>query len=171
MDSPSTAIVVSVDKGIKQTRNEETMRKAKRELIILWNTRTRNDSQEGKCRQKAVVMGDVNMHALQFIVDWLQSNAQQFKANCYGQSFGFIDGERWYIYPSVLDEALKKNEYSSRKTRRFLADKNVIEKDMEDRFTVMKRNSGTGQLKRMISLSLPTAMAILEGEPDDGYPF
>ena len=39
MDSPSTAVVRILKKGIKQTRNEETMRKAKRELVIIWNTR------------------------------------------------------------------------------------------------------------------------------------
>ena len=41
MDSPSTAVVQGLDKGVfRQTRNEETMQKAKRELIIIWNTRT-----------------------------------------------------------------------------------------------------------------------------------
>jgi hypothetical protein len=40
MDSPSTAVVRMLSKGIEQTRNEETMQKAKSELIILWNTRT-----------------------------------------------------------------------------------------------------------------------------------
>lgn len=39
MDSPSTAIVTPIDKGIRQTRNEETMLKARRELVIIWNGR------------------------------------------------------------------------------------------------------------------------------------
>ena len=41
MDSPSTAVVQLLPDKIKQTRNEETKRKAKRELIILWNTRVK----------------------------------------------------------------------------------------------------------------------------------
>ena len=45
MDSPSTAVVKMKMEGIEQTRNEETMRKAKRELIIIWNTRTQNDKE------------------------------------------------------------------------------------------------------------------------------
>ena len=40
MDSPSTAIVRFNGNGLHQTRNEETMRTAKHELIIIWNTRT-----------------------------------------------------------------------------------------------------------------------------------
>lgn len=39
MNSPSTSVVEFTDTGLHQTRNEETMSKAKRELIILWNTR------------------------------------------------------------------------------------------------------------------------------------
>ena len=40
MDSPSTAIVKPFGEGcFRQTRNEETMQKAKRELIIIWNGR------------------------------------------------------------------------------------------------------------------------------------
>ena len=46
MDSPSTAVCQMVSNGLKQTRNEETMHKAKRELIIVWNTRTQNDFKE-----------------------------------------------------------------------------------------------------------------------------
>ena len=39
MDSPSTAIVRVCASGLKQTRNEETMAKAKRELVVFWNRR------------------------------------------------------------------------------------------------------------------------------------
>lgn len=44
MDSPSTAIVTGLNEGVfRQIRNEETMLKAKRELIIIWNRRADND--------------------------------------------------------------------------------------------------------------------------------
>lgn len=46
MDSPSTAVVQLLPDKIKQTRNEETKRKAKRELIILWNTRAKEGEQK-----------------------------------------------------------------------------------------------------------------------------
>ncbi len=44
MNSPSTAVVEFTDTGLHQTRNEETMRKAKSELIISWNTRQETDT-------------------------------------------------------------------------------------------------------------------------------
>ena len=40
MDSPSTAEVRFTEKALIQTRNDETKAKAKRELIVMWNTRT-----------------------------------------------------------------------------------------------------------------------------------
>lgn len=40
MDSPSTAEIRFTGKGLIQTRNDETKAKAKRELIVMWNTRT-----------------------------------------------------------------------------------------------------------------------------------
>ena len=47
MDSPSTALVKGFgeDGVFRQERNEETKQKAKRELIIIWNTRTQNDKE------------------------------------------------------------------------------------------------------------------------------
>lgn len=39
MDSPSTATVEFGNKMLKQTRNDETKAKAKRELISAWNRR------------------------------------------------------------------------------------------------------------------------------------
>lgn len=43
MDSPSTAVVQMQPDRLIQTRNEETMAKAKRELIIIWNRRARSN--------------------------------------------------------------------------------------------------------------------------------
>lgn len=50
MDSPSTALVKGFgDDGVfRQERNEGTKQKAKRELIIVWNTRTIEDWSESK---------------------------------------------------------------------------------------------------------------------------
>ena len=42
MDSPSTAIVTPISNGIRQTRDDETKAKAKRELIVNWNRRADN---------------------------------------------------------------------------------------------------------------------------------
>lgn len=46
MDSPSTAYITQIPNGIRQTRNEKTKAKAKRELIIAWNRRTTDERTE-----------------------------------------------------------------------------------------------------------------------------
>jgi len=43
MDSPSTAHITIYDNCLRQTRNDETKAKAKRELIISWNRRANNE--------------------------------------------------------------------------------------------------------------------------------
>lgn len=47
MNSPSTTIVEFGNKELRQTRNEETKAKAKRELIISWNRRANDESVDG----------------------------------------------------------------------------------------------------------------------------
>lgn len=44
MDSPSTSAVEITGCGLRQTRNAETMQKAKHELITTWNRRTDNET-------------------------------------------------------------------------------------------------------------------------------
>lgn len=45
MNSPSTADIQFTNNGLKQTRNEETKARAKRELVIAWNTRANDTPQ------------------------------------------------------------------------------------------------------------------------------
>lgn len=47
MNSPSTAYTIDIPNGIKTVRNEETKAKAKKELVINWNTRA-NKRKRGK---------------------------------------------------------------------------------------------------------------------------
>lgn len=71
-------------------------------------------------------MGDVNENATQYIVDWILSNKESFGEKVYGTCFGFIEGGEAYIFPSILTQVLAKAGYSSRKTMKYLADKNLI---------------------------------------------
>ena len=69
---------------------------------------------------------DVNENATEFIVDWILSNQAQFGPKAIGQCFGTIEGDKAYIFPSLLNQALTRAGYSSRKTRRYLADNGII---------------------------------------------
>lgn len=69
---------------------------------------------------------DVNESAKQFIVDWILSNKELFGEKVIGTCLGkMLDGVV-YIFPSLLNEALKRAGYSPRKTLRYLADNDLI---------------------------------------------
>ena len=71
-------------------------------------------------------VGDVNENATQYIIDWILSNKDSFGERVYGTCLGLIQGSEVYIFPSMLTQALTKAGYSSRKTMKYLADKNLI---------------------------------------------
>ena len=71
-------------------------------------------------------VGDVNENATQYIIDWILSNKDSFGERVYGTCLGLVQGPEVYIFPSMLTQALTKAGYSSRKTMKYLADKNLI---------------------------------------------
>lgn len=71
-------------------------------------------------------VGDVNENATQYIIDWILSNKDSFGERVYGTCLGLIEGQEVYIFPSMLTQALTKAGYSSRKTMKYLADKNLV---------------------------------------------
>ena len=71
-------------------------------------------------------VGDVNENATQYIIDWILSNKDSFGERVYGTCLGLIEGQEVYIFPSMLTQALTKAGYSSRKTMKYLADKELI---------------------------------------------
>nr|WP_298053685.1 DUF927 domain-containing protein [uncultured Lachnoanaerobaculum sp.] len=81
-------------------------------------------------------VGDVNENATQYIIDWILSNKDSFGERVYGTCLGLIQGPEVYIFPSMLTQALTKAGYSSRKTMKYLADKNLIG-------TTTSKNGGT----------------------------
>ncbi|MGN1318901.1 MAG: DUF927 domain-containing protein [Lachnospirales bacterium] len=87
-------------------------------------------------QQLSTTETDVNENAAQFIVDWIMSNKSCFGSNTIGTCFGYISGNKAYIYPSILNNALSKNGYSPRKTMRYLADKGVIASKTNGHHTV-----------------------------------
>ena len=69
---------------------------------------------------------DVNESAKQFIVDWILSNKELFGEKVIGTCLGKMLGGTVYIFPSLLNDALKRAGYSPRKTLRYLADNDLI---------------------------------------------
>ena len=78
--------------------------------------------------QLAAGSGDVNEYATQYIVDWILSNKSQFGSKAIGVCMGTISesGQKAYIFPSILNQALTKAGYSPRKTLKYLADNDII---------------------------------------------
>ena len=78
--------------------------------------------------QLASGSGDVNENATQYIVDWILSNRAQFGEKAIGTCLGFISEheDRACIFPSMLQQALTKAGYNSRKTLKYLADQGII---------------------------------------------
>ena len=72
--------------------------------------------------------GDVNENAVQFIVDWVESNRNQFGTNAIGTCFGTMSdsGNVVYLFPSILTQALERAGYSARKTLKYMADMGLI---------------------------------------------
>lgn len=72
--------------------------------------------------------GDVNENAVQFIVDWISSNRNQFGTNAIGTCLGTLNesGNVVYLFPSILSQALEKAGFSSRKTLKYMADTGLI---------------------------------------------
>lgn len=76
---------------------------------------------------------DVNENAVQFVVDWVLSNKAYFGKNAVGTCLGFTNesGNIAYIFPSMLNQALTKAGYSPRKTMKYMAEKELIGKEIE----------------------------------------
>lgn len=86
---------------------------------------------------------DVNVNAVQHIVDWILSNKNSFGSSAIGQCYGYLEGGKAYIYPSILKRMLQKDGFSARKTLKYMADNDIIEKVKDNTgkiiYSVVKR--------------------------------
>ncbi len=88
---------------------------------------------------------DVNENAKQFVVDWILSNKDNFGLNTRGTCLGFINGDKAYIYPSLLRTALENNGFSARKSMNYFAEKGIVTSkkyDTRTMYSVTKRFNG-----------------------------
>jgi hypothetical protein len=122
------------------------------------------------CNQVQVNASDVNENAVQYIVDWVLSNQAYFGSAVSGTCYGMLSldkGTAW-IYPSHLDEALRRHNYNPAKTKRYMAEKGYITSTMEAstgkrRYTVLTRNNPGATLTRMVEFRLRRCMADFGG--------
>lgn len=115
--------------------------------------------------QQTAKSRDVNMSALQFVVDWINSNGSQFGTDARSPAYGFVSAGKWYIYPSILNEALEKMHYSPRKTLKYFAEQDIIGKSSDGKFSVMKYNES--KRGRFVEFDLTRAIDILSKDDSD----
>ena len=110
---------------------------------------------------------DIIEKAYEFVKGWMISNIDQFKEGSKGQRFGIIDGDSFYVFPQILQEALEKQGLSYRKIIRGFADRGYIEisyeSDGKKRNSVVKKIEG--RACRMISFDLSEAASMEETPP------
>lgn len=92
--------------------------------------------------QKRSGIVDVNENALQFVNDWVLSNQSMFDGGNFGTKYGFTKGNRVYVFPSILNKALKDAGYSPRKTIQFLKEQGKIGVDTEGKWSINKYFNG-----------------------------
>ncbi len=105
--------------------------------------------------QQAADAGDVNEHAVQYIVDWVLSNQNYFGSSAIGTCLGFMNNGCAYIYPTTLNNVLSKAGYSPRKTLKYMADKGYIGVGVEAGKTLYSiRKYFNGKKCRMVEFKL-----------------
>ena len=126
----------------------------------------------GVPEQMSAAAGDVNENAVQFVTDWVLSNQAYFGSDTVGTCFGTMseDGKVAYIYPSILNNALKREGYNERKTKKYMADKGFItaiqRKDHSgETYTVTSRFQG--RVQRFVEFFLEKAQGISSPESEE----
>jgi len=113
-------------------------------------------------QQQSGGAGDVNENAVQFIVDWVISNKAFFNPQTIGTCYGMMSGEGGtaYIFPSILNDALKRGGFSPQKTLRYMAEQGLIEQTPQKKAngSVVMRNAVRrrigGRLASFISFNI-----------------
>ncbi len=124
--------------------------------------------------QMSAASGDVNQNAADYLVDWVNSNQPYFGEDALGTCLGMMsqDGKVAYIYASALNNALKKEGFNERKTKKWLAEKGLItsipRKDNSgETYSITKFFRGKNQ--RFIEFFLDKASGIEDEDPEGGF--
>ena len=106
---------------------------------------------------------------MQYIVDWVMSNQAYFGYAVSGTCYGILseDKDTAWIYPSCLDEALRRRGFNPTKTKRYLAEMGYITSSTEaatgkTRYTVVKQPGPSQKKYRMVEFRLDRCAAGIE---------
>ena len=102
--------------------------------------------------QRKMKVEDVNENAVQYIMDWIQSNKNSFGIDAMGQCYGFEEGGYVYIFPTILSRALTTGHFSPRKTTGYMADNNLLEVDSGGKHSIVKK--WNGKATRFVKLNI-----------------
>lgn len=121
--------------------------------------------------QKQYAVQDVNVNAVNLIMDWVQSNMAFFDGtqsrdeNLYRQRYGFIEDGSVWAYQSLVDDLLKGHGFSPRKTYRYMVEQKILLTEEDGRFTV-RRQEGRKR-ERFLRITLDEVQEPGTGESDE----
>jgi hypothetical protein len=124
--------------------------------------------------QMSAAAGDVNENATDYLIDWVLSNQSYFGEDAIGTCLGMMSDDKKvaYIYASAMTNALKREGFNERKTKKFLADKGLItskarKDNAGETYSITKFFNGRNQ--RFIEFFLSKAMGEDEVQPPDEW--
>ena len=109
---------------------------------------------------------DVNLTAVEWLHDWMASNARNFGRDVVGVpkygEFGkhIDDGDVAYIYPAVMRDALRAAGFAPKKTTRFMLERGLLQTNEAGRDTCIKRFDG-GQCARVYAVKIDAMLDLL----------
>lgn len=99
--------------------------------------------------------GDTDLKAIQFVAEWLVGNRIHFDDYCENdrlERWGAVEdktcatGYLWYVFSSVLDQALAGANYDRAKTLRRMEEEGLLVCDSGHRYTKQKRFRNAGRV-------------------------
>lgn len=99
--------------------------------------------------------GDTDLKAIQYLAEWLVGNKIHFDDYCENdrlERWGAIEdkscttGFLWYVFSSVLEQALARGNFDRAKTLRRMSEEGLLVCDAGHRYTKQKRFRGAGRV-------------------------
>ena len=123
----SVAVVALADAMLDTWLFSEEETQAEDDKLVLngysWE-RAKTMARNMLMEQMSAEASDVNENAVQFVVDWVESNAAYFGKDVNGTRLGYwsekVD-KAVDVFPSILKAAIRKADYSPRKTLKYMA--------------------------------------------------
>ena len=115
--------------------------------------------------------GDVNANAVQYIIDWVNSNAASFGEKAFGACYGFFSEacDLVYVFPTALKNALARGGYNYQKTMRYMEEQDLISvtRDRNGKKLSSVVRWFQGKSSRFVELRLSKAEQVLSGGVED----